>query len=470
MYMAKIRKQGHYCRICGEYKANEKFSGKGHAIHVCRDCMKDSRASMKEDRKANLKRKEEIAIREENPYTDKDVNPEIVSYVGENIIPRYVGFDKAHQEEHARMVIEQSLKLATHISTINRDMVYVIAAYHDLGMINGRENHHIDSGIILRDDAFLKSHFNRKQLKTMAEAVEDHRASSGVMPRTIYGQIVAEADRFIDPETIIRRTIQFGLTNYPELDKIGHYRRAIDHLKKKYGTKGYLKICIPWSDNAKRLDDLRQILRDENKVKEIFDRLYKEEIIGLPSSSHCVEKKPLAEMTLEELWQLFPIMLSEHRPIWMSWAIEEIAHLSNICHVFHPIINHIGSTAIPGIMAKPIIDILVEVQEGIDYGIVKDTLESEGYICMSYSDSRISFNKGYTPSGYADKVFYIHVHRQDDRDEIMFRDYLLSHPEIAKEYEDLKISLLPRFRHDRDSYTEAKTEFVRKVIQLAKEK
>lgn len=274
----------HYCRICGRDLPNEKFSGKGHVIHVCKDCMKDRRARRKENREANLKRKEEIAIREENPYTDKDVNPKIVAYVEENIIPRYVGFDKAHREDHVRMVIERSLKLATHISTINRDMVYVIAAYHDLGMINGRENHHIDSGIILRNDAFLKSYFSRKQMKTMAEAVEDHRASSGVMPRSIYGQIVAEADRFIEPETIIRRTIQFGLTNYPELDKIGHYLRTIDHLKKKYGSKGYLKICIPWSDNAKRLEDLRQILRDESKVKEIFDRIYKEEIIGLSPS------------------------------------------------------------------------------------------------------------------------------------------------------------------------------------------
>ena len=247
-----------YCIICGSDLPNEKFSGKGHAIHV---------------------------------------TPEIVAYVEENIIPKYSGFDKAHRENHVRMVIERSLKLATHISTINRDMVYVIAAYHDLGMINGRENHHIDSGIILRNDAFLKSYFNRNQTKTMAEAVEDHRASSGSIPRSIYGQIVSEADRFIEPETIIRRTIQFGLTNYPELDKTGHYLRTIDHLKKKYGYNGYLKICLPWSDNAKRLEELRQILSDENKVIEIFDRIYKEEIIGLTtSSSHGGMNKPSTEI------------------------------------------------------------------------------------------------------------------------------------------------------------------------------
>lgn len=180
--------------------------------------------------------------------------------------------------------------------------------------------------------------------------------------------------------------------------------------------------------------------------------------------------KPLTEMTLAELWQLFPIILSDHRAIWRDWAKDEIALLSDIFYAFHPKISHIGSTAISGIMAKPIIDILVEVEDGLDYGLIKDILESEGYLCMSYSESRITFNKGYTPSGYADKVFHIHVHRYGDNDEIIFRNYLLSHPDKAKEYEDLKLSLLPKFRYDRDGYTEAKTEFIRNVIHSAKHK
>lgn len=269
-----------YCGICGPDLSDEKFSDHGDSSNVFRDCVNNSRAQKKENRETYLKNNDKMAIKEGNPSADKDINADIVAYVEENIIPQYAGFDKAHQENHVRMVIERSLKLATHIPAINRDMVYVIAAYHDLGMRNGREYHHIDSGIILKDDAFLKSRFNNEQIKTMAEAVEDHRASSGMIPRTIYGRIVAEGDRLIEPETIIRRTIQFGLNNYPELDKNGHYRRCIDHLNNKYGPNGYLKICISWSDNAKRLEDLRQILRDENKIKKIFDRIYKEEISG----------------------------------------------------------------------------------------------------------------------------------------------------------------------------------------------
>ena len=141
------------------------------------------------------------------------VSPEIIDYVEKEIIPRYASFDKAHQENHVRMVIDQSLKLAEYTPSINTDMVYIIAAYHDLGLINGRANHHKDSRKILEADEFIKSHFNQEQIQIMGEAVEDHRASNSYKPRNEYGLIVAEADRFIEPETIIRRTIQYGLNN-----------------------------------------------------------------------------------------------------------------------------------------------------------------------------------------------------------------------------------------------------------------
>lgn len=161
----------------------------------------------------------------------KPVTTEIIDYVEREIIPRYATFDKAHQENHVRMVIEQSLGLAEHIPSMNPDMVYIIAAFHDLGLINGRENHHRDSRKILEADAFVKSHFTRKQIVTMGRAVEDHRASNQKKPRNGYGLLVAEADRFIEPETIIRRTIQYGLANYPQLDREGHYQRTIEHLR-----------------------------------------------------------------------------------------------------------------------------------------------------------------------------------------------------------------------------------------------
>lgn len=106
-------------------------------------------------------------------------------------------------------------------------------------------------------------------------------------------------------------------------------------------------------------------------------------------------KNTLKNMTLEELWQLFPIILSPYNRQWIHWAQDEIKRLSGLLAAFHPIISHIGSTAIPGIQAKPIIDILVEVSTDIEWESIKDIMEVNGYICMSGSDNRISFNKGY---------------------------------------------------------------------------
>ena len=181
-------------------------------------------------------------------------------------------------------------------------------------------------------------------------------------------------------------------------------------------------------------------------------------------------KKSLKDMTLEELWELFPIVLTSHNPDWSEWADEEIRELSTLLRDYSPIINHIGSTSIPNIQAKPIIDILVEIAPDNKWQWVRETMEENGYICMSVSDTRMSFNKGYTPDGYAEKVFHIHFHAVGDNDEILFRNYLTENPRIAKDYEKLKLSLLPKYKNNRDGYTEAKTGFVRRVTDLAKHK
>ena len=205
------------------------------------------------------------------------VDTTLKKYVDEKIIPQYADFDKAHQADHVNMVIDQSLEITSEMPEVNINMVYITAAFHDLGLVNGRENHHIDSRKILEADEFIKSYFTAEQIKTMGEAVEDHRASKSGKPRNQYGLIVAEADRFIDSETIIRRTIQYGLKNYPELDRAGHFNRTVQHLNEKYGPNGYLKIWLPWSDNAKRLEKLRQIIADQSTIRELFDRIYQEE-------------------------------------------------------------------------------------------------------------------------------------------------------------------------------------------------
>lgn len=179
-------------------------------------------------------------------------------------------------------------------------------------------------------------------------------------------------------------------------------------------------------------------------------------------------KKELKDMTLKELWELFPIVLVPHNPLWKEWAEDEITHLTTDLSHFYPSISHIGSTAIEGIKAKPIIDILVEISPKSDWNKLRGILESSGYIRMSATESRMSFNKGYTTEGYADRVFHVHVHTAGDNDEIFFRNYLRANPEVAKEYENLKLSLLPKFKHNRDGYTEAKTEFIENIISQRK--
>ena len=201
------------------------------------------------------------------------VNPAIITYVEQEILPRYDFFDAAHKRNHAEEVIERSMALAEHYD-VDKNMVYAIAAYHDTGLCEGRDTHHLVSGRIIREDKKLRDWFDESQIETMAQAAEDHRASSGHEPRSIYGKIVAEADRLITPEKVIRRTIQFGLDHYPELDKEGQYQRFKAHLMEKYSDTGYLRLWIPESDNATRLEELRKIIRDERKMREVFEQTF----------------------------------------------------------------------------------------------------------------------------------------------------------------------------------------------------
>lgn len=207
-----------------------------------------------------------------------NISIKLCEHIRERIIPQYVNFDKAHRIDHVEKVIEESMKLALHYE-VNSAMVYTIAAYHDLGLCEGREFHHIVSGKILFADETLWQWFTDDQMLQMKEAIEDHRASNKQAPRSIYGKIVAEADRIIDPEITLRRTVQYGLSHYPEMDKELQYERFRKHLADKYAEGGYLKLWIPQSDNAGRLAELRQLITNEERIRRVFDQLYEEESI-----------------------------------------------------------------------------------------------------------------------------------------------------------------------------------------------
>lgn len=197
-------------------------------------------------------------------------------YIESEIIPRYDNFDGAHRRDHVRSVIGQSQELSRYYD-VNPEILYAAAAYHDLGLCEGREKHHLVSGRIIREDKTLLNWFSVEEIEVIAEAAEDHRASNETPPRSIYGKIIAESDRLIDPETVIRRTVQYGFAHYPQMNREQMWERTLTHLKKKYGYGGYLKLWIPESSNSWRLEELRKIIADEKRLRSMFDRFYEEE-------------------------------------------------------------------------------------------------------------------------------------------------------------------------------------------------
>ena len=217
------------------------------------------------------------------------INTELEKYIYEEVVPRYREFDDAHKEDHALTVISQAMRLLEGreewvgsqvsadkiwLAEVDENMLLAAAACHDLGLVNGRDNHHMDSGVIIRNDSRLAKWFTPEQIEVIAQAAEDHRASGKGAPRSIYGMIVAEADRVIDGETIIRRTVQFGFKHYPDLDREGHIARAISHLHEKYGRGGYLRLWIPWSENAVRLNALQDTIADPDAILHEAERIY----------------------------------------------------------------------------------------------------------------------------------------------------------------------------------------------------
>lgn len=183
-------------------------------------------------------------------------------------------------------------------------------------------------------------------------------------------------------------------------------------------------------------------------------------------------KKRLEEMGNEELWQLFPVIISEHDPQWAERYRKESERLKELLGESIGRIQHIGSTAVPDIPAKPTIDILIELTESADLARVVDFMKKDGYIYCPRPENpapHMMFMKGYTEAGFRGQAFHVHVRYRGDWDEPYFRDYLCAHPEEALEYGRLKIRLQQQFEHDRDAYTAAKTDFIMEIVNKARE-
>ena len=203
----------------------------------------------------------------------------LMEFVEKQILPRYTAFGESHGLYHVTRVIKNSLELARMLGA-DINMAYTIAAYHDLGMEGPRAIHHITSGKILTADARLKKWFSPEQIKIMREAVEDHRASASHAPRSIYGKIVAEADRDIDIDTVFTRAIQYGIEHDPDKDKEWQFKRFDSHMEEKYSNNGYIKLWIPHSPNEKKLKELRDIIVNKELLRQYFDKIYDKIIVG----------------------------------------------------------------------------------------------------------------------------------------------------------------------------------------------
>ncbi len=206
-------------------------------------------------------------------HTKMEVSLDLMSFVETKILPKYNDFGRSHGLQHVQRVIANSLVLSRQLGT-DINMVYAIAAYHDLGMSGPRAIHHLTSGKILMADRRLRRWFSENQLRVMKEAVEDHRASASHEPRSIYGKIVAEADRDLQPEVVFTRAIEYGLEHYPQLDREGQWKRFAKHMDEKYSTHGYIRLWIPGSPNERYLKEVRGIIGDETKLRKAFDDTY----------------------------------------------------------------------------------------------------------------------------------------------------------------------------------------------------
>lgn len=194
-----------------------------------------------------------------------EVNNELKSYIESTIFPSYAKNDLGHNLDHIHYVINRSMKFAQDVPNVNYDMVYTIASYHDIGHYIDDKNHEKISAEMLKNDKNLQQFFTTEQIKIMAEAVYDHRASLSYEPRSIYGKIVSTADRNNSVEKCLRRSYTYGKKLEPEATDEELYESAYKHLKMKFGEDGYAKFFFKDEEYEQFLKEIRELLADKEK-------------------------------------------------------------------------------------------------------------------------------------------------------------------------------------------------------------
>ena len=200
------------------------------------------------------------------------IDPQLKEYIEEKILSCYRDYEKGYGIGHIDRILRNSFELIEDLD-VDASMVYCIAAYHDIGIRYGREDHEITSGKWLYEDKELDHWFSPAQKLLMKEAIEDHRASRKERPRSLYGCIIAEADRDIDPDEIIRRCVSYETSHHPEAGSEEAYGYILQHLHEKYGENGYVKLWMPCKKNQEGLETLRKWMRSGEIKEQIFKHL-----------------------------------------------------------------------------------------------------------------------------------------------------------------------------------------------------
>lgn len=270
-----------------------------------------------------------------------------------------------------------------------------------------------------------------------------------------------------------------NLATHKQYQNKGFASRLIEYIEEYYNGD-YKKIILGTGDVPKTLAFYKHRgFNITHRVPDYFIKHYDHPIIedGILLKDKIYLEKKLkpknnieSEPDKERQARIYPIILSEYNPEWQAWFEEEkelLAHLIGNENIKR--ISHIGSTSVPGITAKPTIDILLEIKEDTDIEKLIAALPDSQYICLRQQTMKsldaVMFLKGYTDIGFAKKVYHIHVRYPGDYDELHFRDYLAAHPEAAGEYSKLKRSLIKDFEHDRDGYTAAKSDFIKLIMK-----
>lgn len=196
------------------------------------------------------------------------INEDLKKYIEENIFPEYAKNDLGHNIKHIQYVIDRSFKFADTVPNVNYDIVYTVAAYHDIGHHIDSKRHEIVSGEIMSKDENLKRFFSADELKIIREAIEDHRASADHEPRSIYGKIVSTADRNNTVEACLKRSYTYGRKLNPEATDDELFDRAYEHLKIKFGENGYAKFFFKDDVYEKFLKDIRDLLSNKDNYIE----------------------------------------------------------------------------------------------------------------------------------------------------------------------------------------------------------